>query len=199
MRFDHPVAWWLAIPLTMLPQVLMTEPVFGPDTSDKLAFDPVVLSYYALFFVFGAFVYRRGISGQPLVDARARARAHAGVLGRPDAALRGEGGLGEALAAVAQVAFAWLMCFGLMGLFRLIAHRERFWVRYLSDASYWIYLWHLPLVVVAFELIAGWRVGSHLKFALINVAVTAVLLVLYQFAVRYTPIGAMLNGPRTRR
>jgi peptidoglycan/LPS O-acetylase OafA/YrhL len=72
-------------------------------------------------------------------------------------------------------------------------------VRYLSDASYWLYLWHLPLIVVGFELIAGWRIGSHLKFVLLNVAVTAVLLVVYQLGVRYTPIGTMLNGRRTRR
>ncbi len=199
MRFDHPVAWWLAIPLTLLPQLLMTEPVFGPDTSDALAFDPVVLTYYALFFVFGAFMYRRGF----------RISRWWTLALVPALTLVFWGGLSllydvkadwaKPFAAVAQVAFAWLMCFGLMGLFRLIAHRERLWVRYLSDASYWIYLWHLPLVVVAFELIAGWRVGSHLKFVLIVVAVTAVLLVLYQLAVRYTPIGAMLNGPHTRR
>ena len=197
VRFDHPVAWWLAIPLTLLPQLLMTEPVFGPDTSDKLAFDPVVLSYYALFFVFGAFIYRRGIQVSrwwtlALVPALTVA-FWAGL----SLLYEVKADWAKPLAAVAQAAFAWLMCFGLMGLFRLIAHRERFWVRYLSDASYWIYLWHLPLVVVAFELIAGWRIGSHLKFALIVVAVTAVLLALYQLAVRYTPIGAILNGPRT--
>ena len=39
----------------------MIEPVFGPDTSDGLAPNPVVLSYYALFFVFGAHFYQRGI------------------------------------------------------------------------------------------------------------------------------------------
>ena len=61
VRFSHPVIWWLAIPLTLLPQLLMHEPVFGPDTSDKLIPNPVVLGYYALFFVFGAFLYQRGI------------------------------------------------------------------------------------------------------------------------------------------
>ena len=91
------------------------------------------------------------------------------------------------------------MCFGLIGLFRLIASRERFWVRYMSDASYWLYLWHLPLIVVAFELLALWRFSIHLKFVLMNLAVTVILLVVYQFGVRYTPIGTMLNGKRTRR
>ena len=197
VRFDHPIVWWLAIPLTLLPQLLMTEPVFGPDTSEGLAFDPVVLAYYTLFFVFGAFLYRRRIQASrwwTLALAPALTLVFwAGLTLLYDV----KEDWAKPLAAVAQVAFAWLMCFGLMGLFRLIAHRERFWVRYLSDASYWIYLWHLPLVVVAFELIAGWRIGSHAKFALINLAVTALLLVVYQLAVRYTPIGTMLNGHRT--
>ena len=145
VRFDHPIVWWLAIPLTLLPQLLMTEPVFGPDTSEGLAFDPVVLAYYALFFVFGAFLYRRRIQTSrwwTLTLAPALTLVFwAGLTLLYDV----KEDWAKPLAAVAQAAFAWLMCFGLMGLFRLIAHRERFWVRYLSDASYWIYLWHLPL------------------------------------------------------
>ncbi len=103
------------------------------------------------------------------------------------------------VAAVVQVAFAWLMCFGAMGLFRWIASKERFWVRYLSDASYWLYLVHLPLVIGAQRLIVDWPVSVHLKFVLINVTVVAVLLLAYQTGVRYTAIGRMLNGPRAPR
>ena len=90
------------------------------------------------------------------------------------------------------------MCFGLMGLFRWIAARERAWVRYVSDASYWLYLWHLPLIVVGYKLSLDWPVSVHLKFSLICVVVTAILLVVYEFGVRYTAIGTMLNGKRVR-
>ncbi len=103
------------------------------------------------------------------------------------------------VAAVVQIAFAWLMCFGSMGLFRWIASKERFWVRYLSDASYWLYLCHLPLVIAAQKLMVSWPVSIHLKFVLISTTVVAVLLLVYQVGVRYTAIGAVLNGPRTRR
>ena len=60
------------------------------------------------------------------------------------------------------------MCFGSMGLFRWIAARERFWVRYLSDASYWLYLTHLPLVIAAQILVVTWSMSIHLKFLLIS-------------------------------
>ena len=91
------------------------------------------------------------------------------------------------------------MCFGSMGLFRWIASKERFWVRYLSDASYWLYLCHLPLVIGAQMLLVRWPVSVHLKFVLISTAVVAFLLLPYQTGVRYTVIGTILNGPRTRR
>ena len=102
------------------------------------------------------------------------------------------------VSAVFQVLYAWLLCFGLMGLFRLIASRERYWVRYVSDSSYWLYLWHLPLIVFAQRLVLTWPLNPHVKFFLICVVVTALLLATYQLGVRYTLIGTMLNGRRER-
>ena len=88
------------------------------------------------------------------------------------------------------------MCFGAMGLFRWIFARERFWVRYLSDASYWLYLTHLPLVIGAQMLLVTWPMNIHLKCLLISATVVAGLLVVYQVGVRYTVIGTVMNGPR---
>ncbi len=199
LKFSNPIIWWFAIPLSFLLQLLMTESVFGPDTSEGLIFNPVVLGYYALFFVFGAHLYQKNIQISrwwtlALVPALTVVFfVGLGLL------FESKEDWAKPASDLLQAGFAWLMCFGLIGLFRLIADRERYWVRYLSDASYWLYLWHLPLIVVVFELLVGWQLGSHFKFLLINVSVTAILLVIYQFGVRYTPIGTMLNGKRTRR
>ena len=91
------------------------------------------------------------------------------------------------------------MCFGLMGLFRWAASRESFTVRYLSDASYWMYLAHLPLVMVAQYLTLNLPIHYHFKFLVVCAGVSAVLVATYQLGVRYTFIGRALNGPRTRR
>ena len=91
------------------------------------------------------------------------------------------------------------MCFGAMGLFRWIFARERFWVRYLSDASYWLYLTHLPLVIGAQMLLVTWPMNIHLKCLLISATIVAGLLVVYQVGVRYTVIGTVMNGPRVCR
>ena len=101
-------------------------------------------------------------------------------------------------AAALQTSYAWLFCFGLMGLFRWVAAQQRAWVRHISDASYWMYLWHLALVIAGYKLILDWPVSIHLKFLLMCVAVTGILLVIYQLGVLYTPIGTMLNGKRVR-
>ena len=199
VKFNHPVIWWLAVPLSLAPQMLMHEPVFGPDTSEGLFLEPVVLAYYVPFFAFGAFLYQRDIQISRWWTLALLVALTVILRGGLTLLYDVEEDWAKPLSNVLQVAFAWLMCFGLIGLFRLIASRERSWVRYVSDASYWLYLWHLPLIVVAFELLALWRISIHLKFALMNVAVTAILLVVYQFGVRYTPIGTMLNGKRTRR
>ena len=50
-----------------------------------------------------------------------------------------------------QVVFAWGMTFGLIGLCRSLLKRENRVVRYISDSSYWLYIAHLPLVLLAIE------------------------------------------------
>ena len=198
VKFTSPV-WWLLIPLVVLPLFLMTERSVGPDTSATLLPHPNVLAFYAVFFFFGVFFYQRQMTirrrwALALIPALSAAYigALAFVLSEPHSA-------GWAATAFFQAAYAWLMCFGMMGIFLWIAHRERPWVRYMSDASYWLYLWHLPLVVVAQWLLLGLSISVHLKFLLVFASVTALLLASYQLGVRYTWIGAMLNGRRSRR
>ena len=83
---------------------------------------------------------------------------------------------------------------------RLSAPSERW--RYLADASYWMYLVHLPLVMVLQVLVMQLPLHWSIKFALIVVAVFGLLLASYRYLVRSTFIGAWLNGrryPRSRR
>ena len=100
--------------------------------------------------------------------------------------------------AVPQVLFAWLMSFGLIGLFRAMLRSENTVVRYISDSAYWLYIAHIP-VLVAFQTWARpWPWPPLLKLFLECVLATAVLLVSYQLFVRHTPIGWLLNGRRGR-
>jgi ABC-type multidrug transport system ATPase subunit len=66
--------------------------------------------------------------------------------------------------------------------------------RYLADASYWIYLAHLP-VVAAFQVWVGhWPLHWGIKYPFILVASFSLLFLSYHFLVRPTVIGQVLNG-----
>lgn len=72
-------------------------------------------------------------------------------------------------------------------------------VRYVADASFWLYLFHLPIVVwlqIAFaELPLPWAV----KLISIFVITIGISLAFYDLMVRSTFIGATLNGKRKPR
>ena len=212
VQFRHPVAWWLAIPLTAAVSLVMVEPVFGSDTSIGLIPAPAVFVYYACFFVFGAYLYQGQVTvsrwwAVALLPAAAAFSVGYRLLSQHQVLLDGSESettflyehLLTRIAVPLEVAFAWLMCFGLMGLFVLVASRASFTWRYLSDASYWMYLSHLPLVLVGQWLAIGWPVNHHVKFLVVCVGVTGIVLATYQFGVRYTFVGNALNGPRIRR
>jgi peptidoglycan/LPS O-acetylase OafA/YrhL len=69
-------------------------------------------------------------------------------------------------------------------------------VRYLADASYWMYIAHLPLVMALQTAWAHVAAPWWLKFAAVVLATCALLLWSYKLWVRPTWIGALLNGQR---
>ena len=70
--------------------------------------------------------------------------------------------------------------------------------RYLADSSYWLYLIHLPIVMALQVALSPLDWPWPLKFAAILLVALPVMLVSYQLLVRYSVIGAVLNGRRTR-
>lgn len=68
--------------------------------------------------------------------------------------------------------------------------------RYLADASYWIYLAHLPVVVGIAVVIGHWPLHWTVKFPLTVGLALALLLLSYHYLVRPTFAGALLNGRR---
>ena len=193
--------WWLLVPITAIPQYLMQEGVFGADTPLGVIPQPHIFAYYVVFFVFGVFFYRRRAAVSRrwslwIFPAMVLVLP-AGLAITYDEGLYGFEGAKE-LGTVLNVAYTWMMCFGLMGLFKLIASKKSRHVRYLSDSSYWVYICHLPLMIILQILFADWTVNVHLKFVLACAVTVAVLLACYEWGVRYTPIGTALNGPRSR-
>jgi ABC-type multidrug transport system ATPase subunit/peptidoglycan/LPS O-acetylase OafA/YrhL len=94
---------------------------------------------------------------------------------------------------------SWYWSFGIIGAALRFCDGESAVRRYLADASYWLYLAHLPLV---FFLAAAFaKVPWHwaIKFPLILAITMTVLLASYHYLVRSTWIGEILNGRRYPR
>ena len=198
-------AW--AIPLTAAAQWFMgvegVVPEFGPDTATGLIPPPHILLYYAIFFGFGAVYFGHNEGGErisrgwPWMLALGILIFLPGVIavyGADDAGW----GMNRPLAVIIQGAYPWLMTLGLMGLFRAALGKGSYAARYVSDSAYWLYVMHLPFVILLQYAVAGWTLPAVVKFAIVCVAATGALLIVYQFGVRYTPVGTLLNGKRTR-
>jgi hypothetical protein len=206
-----PVRFLWLIPLTMVPQLFMgfIMPVFGADTSEGILPMPHVLVFYAIFFGFGALYFDRdddsGRMGRwwwlslPLglfIIFPLGMELSAGVSSLRDEIVPSI--LHRPISALLQVTYAWVMTFGLMGLFRRLLTRANYAIRYISDSSYWLYLAHLPLIIGAQMLVRDWPIPATAKFTLVCGVVTVVLLITYQTLVRYRWLGRFLNGPRKR-
>ncbi|MDG2030008.1 MAG: acyltransferase family protein [Phycisphaerales bacterium] len=93
----------------------------------------------------------------------------------------------------------WFFVLGIIGLAERAFEKANPVVRYLVDASYWIYLAHLPLAMLLPILMHDVRMPGILKLGISLVLVTIPLIVTYHFLVRATFIGRLLNGRRFDR
>lgn len=101
------------------------------------------------------------------------------------------------LAFAATYALAiWTWVFGLVGAATRFLTETRPSIRYLADASYWIYLAHLPVVFALQLAVLQWQLHWSVKFPLIVGTALGILLLSYHFCVRRTFIGRVLGGGR---
>ena len=67
-------------------------------------------------------------------------------------------------------------------------------ITYVADASYWMYIAHLPLVMALQTAVMLADVHWSIKYLFINVVCIGLLLITYHFWVRSSWIGRLLNG-----
>jgi len=71
--------------------------------------------------------------------------------------------------------------------------------RYLADASYWLYLIHLPIVMALQVALSQLDWPGLIKFSIILLVAVPPMLASYHLMVRFSFIGAVLNGRRAIR
>lgn len=100
------------------------------------------------------------------------------------------------LAATSYGLGAWGWTLALTGLAQTYLNRPVREVRYLADASYWIYLLHLPVVMLLQVAVIRSDIPPAVKMEAVVLAATALLLGTYHLLVRRSWIGAWINGRR---
>jgi len=184
---------WIFPALSLIPQWFMTG--LGADLWMGLVPPPHLLLFYGCFFWFGAAVFmREGM--QTKIGAHWKILIPLGLLVLLPACFVLLGN--RILATLVQAATAWVLLLGVIGIFQRYGSSLGPRARWISDASYWMYLAHLPLVLAVQLAVAFLPWPVFLKFLLVNGVVIAALLASYRWFVRYTWIGTLLNGPRKR-
>ena len=190
MRILKKTMLYILIPAPLLPLCLMGE-ILGPDTYTGILPPPHMLFYYMIFFSFGLIYFDLNDSACKLTRFWYIMLPLALFIIFPAEIVFKDN---LPLNLLLQTLLIWNMAFGMMGMFHALIKKENIFIRYLSDSSYWIYIVHLPLVIVLQFLVREWPINGLLKFLLINFLTITLLLITYHLLVRSTWIGWLLNG-----
>lgn len=198
-------SWWAVPALASLSAAILitkTGWVAGGTASNSLVPAPTLFAYYSLFFFFGWL-----LSGQAdLVENLKRGawlRLGAGVLIAVPAFLlfydngdfTGNVGTPGILAEIDELRLyglftvglvCWLTLFGIWGVLARHIRRESRVLRYLADASFWIYLVHIPFLVALQSSLSTTDLAIPVRWALAVSGTLALALGTY----------ALVNGAR---
>jgi glucans biosynthesis protein C len=197
--------WFPLVPAVLAAFLVWLRPSALSGFHNSFTPEPVRFAYYSVFFATGTwlararpdlnryFVPRSGwlvALCVPLLVINAllmQAHLEHGLRGLSRLAFAGNCGL-----------LASLALFGFVGLALRWCPRERPLLRYLADASYWIYLVHFPLVGLTQVLLAPVPVPSVVKFVVVLIVDFAIGFATYHWFVRFTFLGHFLNGTRAK-
>ena len=193
-------AWAGLLPLGLAPALAATGiPWPAPD-----AFLPALwaLVFFGLYFALGYQLYR-----QPALLVKLRPLAPwllAGAIGAYGLLFWSTGGFiatassplpRPVLALLEAAAGAWMTLWCLLAAQRWLAGHNAV-MRWLADASYWVYLAHLPVLFAIQYRLLDVAMPWPAKFAIAVVGTSLVCLASYQALVRHTLLGRLLNGAR---
>ena len=100
----------------------------------------------------------------------------------------------KALFCLAYGTTMWTLIPLTLGLCKKLFSSPKAWISYLSNASYWLYLIHLPLVVALQIAVAELSFHWGVKWAMVCGGTIVIGLLTYEAGVKNTMIGDILNG-----
>ncbi len=92
----------------------------------------------------------------------------------------------------------WTLVEAWLAMFEKYFNTDSRLARYVADSSYWVYLIHVPVVLVCQGLLANANHAAEMKFLITIALTTAICMLSYHLLVRATFVGQFLNGRRGR-
>jgi fucose 4-O-acetylase-like acetyltransferase len=178
-------SWWSVLPLAVISALMLSTKagwVAGGSMSDSLVPTPTLLAYFAFFFTFGWLLSDQDDIAEQLKRG-AWLRLAAGILiAIPAFVLFYDnadftGNVGTAGVLVRSGAprllglftvglVCWLTLFGIWGLLARYVRAESRVLRFLADASLWVYLIHIPFLVAFQSALAETHLEVGIRYAL---------------------------------
>lgn len=199
---------FLAVPafaaLSLTPQWLGWFGIPTPDTG--LIPNPTAAVCYGVAFGFGWLVNRQ----LSILDGWAKhwlSNLGLGVfctiaclmlLGTAPVLTPMEQGFDKLLYAGLYALAVWGWTLGLIGAAVRFIKRENPAVRYVADASYWIYIVHLPILLALQAAVQPLGLPWFANYPMVVGLTFAIAFVSYDLFVRYSWVGANLNGRKVR-
>jgi glucans biosynthesis protein C len=180
---------------------------FGiPSADTNLVVNPQALTVFGTAFAFGWLVHRQldvlRVWEQRwpanLLVAIVLSIACLTMLGPEPVITPAPRDANTALYAICYAIAIWTWTLAIIGAALRFCSKESRARRYVADASYWIYLIHVPLVMALQTLVAKWPGPWFVKYPAILLVAFPIMLITYEWLVRYTFVGAVLNGRRRR-
>jgi len=193
----------LAVALFLIPMWFYWAGIPTPDQS-LLPQAPAMVGFGTAFVV-GWLVHRASGAALPVIEKRWL--AHLALAVSVTAALMmvmhrhplAETGFTKNAYAYLFGVAVWSWVFGLTGAALRFLSNYSPVRRYIADASYWIYIMHLPVVAAVQVWVGRWPLHWGVKFPFILVVSFAILFASYHWLVRPSFIGVLLNGRKHSR
>ena len=158
------------------------------------------LVYYAIYFYVGVALYRHRAALHLHARFGKSYLAIAGLLFAASLPMIHEHQVSEltggrlALMSGLLALFAWYSTFGLLAISLRTKHGENAILRFLAEASFWVYIVHLPFVGLTHVAIAQMAIPTIAKFLLAGLIPLSISLTTYQVFVREKWLGRFLDG-----
>jgi glucan biosynthesis protein C len=192
--FANPIMLLLAASVTyLLPQYFNVESAALENTSSVLP-NIYLLIFYGIFFSLGLFSY----SIWQTIESKLR-KFWWIYLALGLAAFSTYSNLmfsntGQDWWKLFYTLSTWMLAAGFIAFFARFANKPNRFFAYFSEASYWIYIVHLPIVLAALYWLAKWQVPFFWSFVISTVFTFGISTLSYHWLVKDTIIGKFLGG-----